>query len=97
MVKNGYRKVFADPQKLEQLITLRRVGWAETSLALFFGCGFPSVSTKLAKQRVPHPKKVFSIEIIASKVIPQAETRWRMSGGERICVGKSYDDYLMSK
>lgn len=95
MVQIGYKKIFSDPKKLEQMLNLRNAGWAESSLTYFFNCSKSSISERLDKHGVPKPAIVYTVESIVSKVLPQKDTRWRMMGGEKTNIGKSYKDYLM--
>lgn len=93
MVKTGYKKVFTDREKLDQMLALRQVGWAESSLSLFFGTSKSSISDRLTKHKVPKPPRVYTIERFTI-AIPGGDPRWRIMGGERTNLGRSYRDYL---
>lgn len=97
MLKGG-TKVFIDKEKFYQMVNLRRAGWAETSLSLLFDCKVPSISAKCKKFYIEPLGKVYTIERIIDGVLPRNENNlWRMSGGEKTCMGRSYKDYLISK
>lgn len=95
-MRKGDVKIFADRQKLSQMVNLRRIGWAESSLALLFGCNIEPISTKCKRYRIKPLDNTYTFERIALKAMPVNEnkTRWRISGGENLCMGRSYKDYF---
>lgn len=95
-MRKGDVKIFADRQKLFQMVNLRRIGWAETSLGMLFGCDRSSIKEQCQKYKINPLRNIYTIERIASKAMPfeRNKTDWRMIGGEKICLGRSYSDYL---
>ena len=97
-MRNPYKKLFIDKEKLYFAIHLRRTGWATSSIALICGCFRSSIDPQMQKYGIRPDGKVFTIERIIPDIISKVErkTQWAYIDGERVCLGKSYKDYLSS-
>lgn len=81
------------------MVNLRISGWAITSLASHFACDIEPISTKCKKYIIePLDKEVYSVEKLALRTLPlPSKTKWIDFDGRRVCLGRSYKDYIKPK
>ena len=97
-MREGDSKLFKDTQLLCNMLTFRVQGWALTSLSMLYACDRTSIGSQCLKYEAFPISEVYSMERITNGVLPlifKVDTRkWREIEGERICIGKSYEEYL---
>lgn len=97
-MKQGDSKLFKNRQMLCNMLTFRVQGWSLISLSLLYDCDRTSISFQCVKYDAFPLNDVYSIERITKNILPTLagiETKkWREVDGERVCVGKSYQEYL---
>lgn len=97
-MKLGNKKtlVLHSPQ-FDQMVNLRLAGLSLISLAAIYGVDWTSVRHHVKYNKIPKPKEVYSLERIIAQAIPQApKLTYKIVNGERINLGKSYKEYLIS-
>ena len=79
-----------DKEKLYVLVNLRRIGWANTSLASLFGVHEWTIRDQLKTYGISKQEITFGTKGIINKIL----SRWNIVNGERITRGKTYIQYL---
>ncbi len=94
-MKKGQTTQFANKNRLEEMIKLRRNGLAESSLSLIFNVDKSTIRYHLKKYYITHPVEVYAVERIVGKTLPNStDPQWKVVGNERINLGRNYKDYL---
>lgn len=95
-MKQGNVKRFLDKERLEQMIKLRRKGYAIKSLALMFDVDTSTIRFHLHKYYITNPEEVFNIQRIVEKILPEPlfKAHWEVRDGVRYNLGMSYKEYL---
>lgn len=98
-MRKGDKKLFTkDRNKLYEASKLRRDGWSYTSISIVFDCDRKSLSNQFDKFGiVPLGNDIYTLESILGKVLKKItpKTEWRIeSNGDRVCLGRNYEDYL---
>src|SRR5260221_11247967 len=96
-MRQGDKKTFIQKNKLYAMLNLRLNGLAMSSLALLFGVDRSSIAYQCEKYQIgPQDDSIYTIERIISQIIPKQNIQYKIVNGEKINLGKSYKDYLIS-
>ena len=97
-VKKSGAFVFKDNRKLYEAMLLRRAGWSLNALAHLYDCDRTSLRYQVRRFCIfPLEGEVFVPERIVKRIIFEIkpkEIEWTIIDGERVSLGKSYQDYL---
>lgn len=107
-MKKTYTFISKDPEKLLEILSLRKAGLSLDFIAELYNCDRTSLRYQCRKFQVFPVKTIFirndkSTEIfnpkriahqILMEIAPPVVSNWTMVEGERINTGKSYADYL---
>lgn len=78
---------------------LRRAGWGFEPIAIIYHCDRSSIRKQTRKYVILpevkyfYPQKI-AVKIVAELNIGESTTEWADIQGERVCLGKSYADYI---
>lgn len=100
-MRKPFKCVFYSKPLLYQMLNLRRIGLSAYSLAALYKVDRKAIEKQCNKYGVfPQTIEIFNIERITSDMIknqPVIEVRlWDIIDGEKICRGRSYEDYFSS-
>lgn len=105
MRKNDQKLFTKDLELLHEMLYLRRGGWSLVSLAVLYHCD-PSTIYHWCQKLGVEPYKTFDPFSKASKIIAtmgfkskeqamkESTKIWTTIDGERVCLGRSYREYL---
>jgi hypothetical protein len=78
------------------MLALRHFGWSVYSLSRLYSCDRKSIEGWCNHYHL-NPIVVFTIERIALHTLPKPEEEhWKILDGEKVAIGKTYDEYLKS-
>lgn len=96
----GKKKLFLDKETLYDVMMLRRAGWGFYPLAIMYNCDRTSIRDHARKYVVIPELHVFNPQRVVNEVVIELYpttscVEWTDPiEGQRICLGKSYADYL---
>jgi hypothetical protein len=95
----GKKKLFLDTEKLYTAMTLRRAGWGFEPISIIYECDRSSIRKQARKYIILPEVKYFYPQKIALHIVTElnlidTKTEWADIQGERVCLGKSYADYI---
>lgn len=107
--RRPYSNIAKNPEKLIEMLMLRRLGFSTYFLANLYGCDretlryhcrkyqiFPQKTKFISNSPdIFNPKRIATQVII--KIIPETVSNWVSLDGERVNIGKSYADYLKAE
>lgn len=100
MAKTHFIKLFRDRRALDTMVNLRLSGWSLASLEVIHNCDKSSIKNQLEKYGVRPQVPIFSLVQIITPILMKEFSKppiWKVIDGERIRIGKSYDDYLLEQ
>lgn len=92
------KRQFEDKAKLVRMLSMRRSGYATSSLAIIFAVDRSSIEYQCNKYQIVPDQEVYALERIITSVLnflipaPQV-SQWKTVNGERINLGRDYRDY----
>lgn len=99
-MKVGNSKLFNDKNKLYEMLNLRFDGFSNRSLAYMYGCTVSSIREQCKKWNVKPKNNLYSIFKVKNSILnnfplnSKEKVEYMEIGGEKICKGKSYKEYL---
>lgn len=99
MLKGNTKLFTHDKGKFYQMVNLRIIGVATSSLGLLFNCDRSSIESQLDKYFINPKEQIYTIERIVSNALPESkeDNRWIDMGERKINRGKTYAEYQADK